>query len=295
MRKSATILLAGALAGLGLAVPAMPAAHALAATIYVGGANCSDTGQGTQAQPYCTLVKAGTVAQAGQTVQVAAGTYTGTVSVANSGAAGSPIVFQPAPGAAVTVTGGLYGFVLSGRQYVTVHGFTVTGTTSYGIYASSSSNITVENNTVTYAGQPQKSMTAAGIYLSGTSTSTVRRNVTEHNSDTGIYLGSGSTGNLVTDNESSLNAQGWQRNANGINVIGSGNSVLRNVTHDNEDSGIQFYPGGNNNLAASNVTYDNGDHGIDDLNVTGGRLIGNTVYRNCTSGINVEGTSGHYT
>src|SRR3954447_502990 len=140
MRTSATILLAGALAGLGLAVPVMPAAQALASTLYVGVANCSDTGQGTQAQPYCTLVKAGTVAQSGQTVQVAAGTYTGTVSVANSGTAGSPITFQPAPGAAVTVTGGLYGFVLSGRQYVTVHGFTVTGTTSYGIYASSSSN-----------------------------------------------------------------------------------------------------------------------------------------------------------
>ena len=66
------------------------------------------------------------------------------------------------------------------------------------------------------------------------------------------------------------------------------------MLHDNEDSGLQFYTGGNNNLATLNVTYNNGDHGIDDLNVTGGRLIGNTVYRNCTSGINVEGTSGNY-
>ena len=29
-------------------------------------------------------------------------------------------------------------------------------------------------------------------------------------------------------------------------------------------------------------------------NVTGGRIIGNTVYYNCTDGINVEGTSGNY-
>ena len=57
---------------------------------------------------------------------------------------------------------------------------------------------------------------------------------------------------------------------------------------------FQFYTGGDDNLAALNVTYNNGDHGIDDLNVTGGRLIGNTVYRNCTTGINVEGTSGDY-
>jgi hypothetical protein len=69
---------------------------------------------------------------------------------------------------------------------------------------------------------------------------------------------------------------------------------MGNVTHDNEDSGINIYPGGNNTLATSNVTYNNGDHGIDDLNVTGGRLIGNTVFHNCTSGINVEGTSGSY-
>ena len=50
----------------------------------------------------------------------------------------------------------------------------------------------------------------------------------------------------------------------------------------------------NNALVADNVTYNNGDHGIDDFNVTGGRIIGNTVYYNCTDGINVEGTSGNY-
>ena len=49
-----------------------------------------------------------------------------------------------------------------------------------------------------------------------------------------------------------------------------GNVVSGNVTHDNEDSGIQLYTGGNNNLVTLNVTYNNGDHGIDNLNVTGG-------------------------
>ena len=42
------------------------------------------------------------------------------------------------------------------------------------------------------------------------------------------------------------------------------------------------------------MTYNNGDHGIDNYNVTGGRVIGNTVYHNCTTGINVGGTSGNY-
>ena len=67
---------------------------------------------------------------------------------------------------------------------------------------------------------------------------------------------------------SSYNAEGYQRNANGIDVISPGNVLIGNITHDNEDSGIKFYTGGNNNLAANNLTYNNGDHGIDDYNVT---------------------------
>ena len=66
------------------------------------------------------------------------------------------------------------------------------------------------------------------------------------------------------------------------------------MTYANEDTGINIYPGGDNALVAENVTYGNGDHGIDDLNVTGGRIIGNTVYGNCSDGINVEGTSSNY-
>jgi len=269
-------------------------AFAAPVTLYVGGPGCSDAGSGTASQPYCTIGTAASVATAGQTVLVAGGTYPERVSVAHSGTAGSPIVFQAATGATVTVTGGTNGFAVLGRQYVAVNGFTVTGTTSYGIYVSGSSNIVISGNTVTDAGQPASGQIAAGIYLGSTTASTVTGNTSDHNSDHGIYLASSTSGVTVSGNEASFNAEGFQRNANGINVTGPNNTVIGNITHDNEDSGIQFYPGGNNNLATLNVTYNNGDHGIDNLNVTGGRLIGNTVYHNCTSGINVEGTSGTY-
>ena len=269
-------------------------AFAGASTLYVGGANCSDAGVGAPDQPYCTIGKAAAVATAGQTVLVSAGTYPEKVTVGHSGAAGSPIVFQAVPGATVTVTGASNGFVVSGKQYVTISGFTVTGTTSFGIYLSGSSNIVVSGNTVTYAGHPASGQLAAGIDLSGTSASTITGNNTNHNSDSGIFLNSSTTTTTVGYNNSSFNANQYQRNANGINVVGQNNTILGNLLHDNEDSGLQFYPGGDNNLATLNVSYDNGDHGIDDLNVTGGRLIGNTIYHNCTSGINVEGTSGNY-
>ena len=285
-----------AAAGVGLFYGTVTTASALAAvtTLYVGGTNCSDTGQGTATQPYCTIVKAADLAAAGQTVLVSSGTYSGPIAVQNSGTAGNSIVFQPAAGASVTVQGGLYGFSLSNRSYVTVSGFAITGTVKNGIFVSGSNNITIADNKVTLSGTPAIGKIAPGIGLYNTSASTVTGNIADQNSDTGIYLASGTTGTTVSHNEASLNANGYQRNANGINVIGPSNSIIANLLHDNEDSGLQIYTGGDNSLAALNVSYNNGDHGIDDLNVSGGRLIGNTIYHNCTSGINVEGTSGNY-
>jgi parallel beta-helix repeat protein len=188
-----------------------------------------------------------------------------------------------------------YGAYLVNRSFVVLSNLTFTGTTLDGVYVSGSDHIQVFGNVVTDAGQPRQGATAPGISLRSSTASTVSGNTSDHNSDHGILVSGTSTGNTISGNEASRNANGWHRNANGIDVIAPGNTILRNVLHDNEDSGLQFYAGGNNNLAALNVSYNNGDHGIDDLNVTGGRLISNTIYHNCTTGINVEGTSGSYT
>ena len=88
------------------------------------------------------------------------------------------------------------------------------------------------------------------------------------------------------------NARVFERAASGIRLHSSpANTISSNVSHDNEDSGIEFVTGSNNNLVVNNVTYNNGDHGIDNLTSTGQRVIANTVYKNVTAGINVEGTS----
>jgi parallel beta-helix repeat protein len=198
------------------------------------------------------------------------------------------------PGHSPTITGATYGVQIASRAYVVVSDLTFAGTILDGIYVSNSNHITVTGNVVTTAGQPRKGATAPGISLRSSTASTVAQNTSDHNSSHGIYVSGTSTGNTIEGNEASWNAEGWQRNANGIDVIAPGNTILRNVLHDNEDTGLNFYTGGNDDLATLNVSYNNGDHGIDDYNVTGGRLIGNTIYHNCTSGINVEGTSGHY-
>src|SRR4051812_22069911 len=55
----------------------------------------ADTNPGTISLPFRTIQHGADVAQAGDTVNVRAGTYRETVTVKNSGASGTPIVFQP--------------------------------------------------------------------------------------------------------------------------------------------------------------------------------------------------------
>jgi parallel beta-helix repeat protein len=267
-------------------------------TLYVdkGNANCSDGGSGSATQPFCTIRPAASRVVAGQTVLVYSGTYNETITVSSSGTASAPINFVAAPGATATVTGGgtgsSSGFSISGRSYVSVQGFNVTGTNADGIVAKNSSNITIRGNHVSFAGQPVQGKTAKGIRLDGTTDSVVSTNTVDHNTDYGIYLVSGSTRDQVLGNRVFQNARVFERAASGIRLHSSpGNTVSSNVSHDNEDSGIECVTGSNNTLVVNNVTYANGDHGIDNLAATGQRIIANTVYRNVTAGINVEGTS----
>ena len=261
-----------------------------AGTVYIVDATsptCGAQGPGTPAQPFCTIAGAANVAAAGDTVLVQAGTYPGTaVNPKNSG-----VTFAANSG--VTISGGTKAFAISSRNNITISGFTITNTGSNAISVSGGSNVTISNNVESFAGTPITSP-GFGIYLSNVAGGLVQGNVTHDNSAHGIYLSGTTTGVMVRGNTSYHNAYQYQRNANGIDVIAPGNSIVGNVTYSNEDSGINMYTGANNTYIADNLTYGNGDHGIDDLNVTGGRIIGNTVYGNCTTGINVEGTSGNY-
>src|SRR6266498_1840733 len=327
-----------------------------------GNPNCSDAGSGTLEQPFCTIKPAATRATAGQTVQVASGTYPELVTVSNSGAPGSPIVFTAAPGASVTVSGQANGFKVAGKSYVTIQGFAVANTSSYGFYVSSSSSnvilsgntvtntgshgiyvtpsstgvtvsgnqvsgsngygiwantssgvtiggntvsdtasygihvedssgVTVSGNDVSGAGEQALDLIRYGIKLAGTTSSLVSGNVSHDNSNDGIFLDANTSGARVTGNEAYGNARGYTRAAPGIDVRGYNNTVDPNVSHDNEDSGFQFYTGSHDNLVVDNLAYGNGDHGIDDLGSTGQRIISNTVYDNVAAGINVEGSS----
>ena len=287
------VAIASSILGVALTGTVLASASASAATTYIvdnTNSLCSDTasGAGTAAQPFCSLTAAASKAASGDTVLVNAGSYTGTaVNPKNPG-----VTFTANPG--VLISGGSRGFSISSKSNITISGFTITGTSSYGIYVNGSSNVTLAGNTVSGAGQPVSGQSASGIYLSSLNGGLIKGNITHDNAAHGILLTGSTTGVTVQGNTSYHNAYQYQRNANGIDDVAPGNSIIGNVTYANEDTGINIYTGGNNALVAGNVSYGNGDHGIDDFDVTGGRIIGNTIYFNCTDGINVEGTSGNY-
>jgi parallel beta-helix repeat protein len=261
-----------------------------------GNPSCNDGGSGTATQPFCSIKPAASRVVAGQTVLVSSGTYNEGVTVSSSGTAIAPITFAAALGANVILNGGngasSNGFYVSGKSYVTIQGFTVTGTGGDGIVVKSSTNVAVRSNHVTSCGQAAQGKTAKGIRLDGATDSIVASNTVDHNTDYGIYLVNASNRNQVVSNTSFQNARVIDRAGSGIRVYGStNNTIASNVSHDNEDSGIEFFGGANNNLVVDNVVYGNGDHGIDDNASTGQRLIGNTAYKNLTAGINLEGGS----
>jgi len=251
----------------------------------------------TPAHPFCTINKGSSVATAGDTVRVLAGTYAEKVVPAHVGTAGNPITFFAAPG--VSVTGDLSdpstnsAFRLITKSYITVDGFTVTGTTQEGIYVLNSNNITISNNHVSSSGLPTDPNQKSGIFFNATTASIINHNTTDHNSLHGIMLTSSSSNITISNNVSYANARQTVREANGILVNNStSNTIIHNVTYANEDSGIGFYAGSSNNLILGNVSYGNGDHGIDNNNSPNNIIVGNSVQGNVTVGINLEGTTG---
>lgn len=258
--------------------------------------SCTNTGSGSVTAPYCTIQAAASAAQPGDTVLVASGTYTESVTVNHSGVQGWPITLAPEPGASVTVSGQGHAFTVSGTtttptSWIRITGFNVTGTSQSGIYLKYGSYITLDGNHVSYSGQPVIGYIAQGIYLLNTTDSLVLGNTTDHNSDAGIYASTGTTRVEFRGNTSFANARQYTRAAPGIDIRAPGNTVDGNRSYGNEDSGIQLYNGAAETVVFNNLSYNNGDHGIDVLTSINSVIVSNSVYNNGTAGINIEGSS----
>ena len=244
----------------------------------------------------------------GRIVHVLHGTYAETVFPERSGTAENPITYWADPGVVVTgrpetATTAYSAFSLGGtggRNYIVIDGFTITNTTSKGIYVDGSNHVTITNNHVSHAGAPSLIHPyEQGIYTRNTTYSTISGNTTDHNTCIGIRVVGGNN-NLISNNTSYSNYSVVETDAAGIELTGSSyNTVINNLTYSNEDSGINVYLWDTTvdvqstyNLIIGNLSYENGDHGIDDNNSPYNTFIGNTVHGNGTVGINIEGNAG---
>ncbi len=105
LRKALTFLLIAAMVASLFVVVAPEPVSAAGNTYYVSVNGNDTTGNGSLANPWKTIGKAASIATAGDTVKIRAGTYRETVTPANSGTAGNPITYEPYNGESVTISG----------------------------------------------------------------------------------------------------------------------------------------------------------------------------------------------
>lgn len=151
--------------GLLLVWSAAPSASA--ASAYYVSPNGDDANPGSEAQPWRSLEKAATSAQAGDTVYFMEGTYPGVLRPRNSGTAGNPITFTSYPGQRATIDGGKtskgpFGGVVDihNRSHIVVSNLRVINSEHFGIRVSDSDNILIQGNITDFT-------FSSGIYLAG--------------------------------------------------------------------------------------------------------------------------------
>ncbi|MBR7834371.1 PKD domain-containing protein [Actinospica durhamensis] len=242
------------------------AAHAdssTPATYYVNDKSsaCSDTGPGTQAVPFCSIVQAASVATVpGDTVLIAPGSYNGEVYISASGTATAPITFEaqnPSVSswltyvAAPTVDTNGYRLDVTGASYVDIVGLRF-GAYSVGgqVLIDNSSHITLDHD-VAYStddeGRPAYTIsgTSSDVTLSRDGANAMTA------STPAILVDASGTGNIVTTNDVSGHGP-----SAGIEVLGSaGVDVTSNTVTNYCGSGISV--GDDANGIASGATIEN--------------------------------------
>ncbi|MER5637598.1 PKD domain-containing protein [Kitasatospora sp. NPDC002227] len=279
-RLAAAIVVAST--GLVSAMATLPAAAvADAATLYVDDsvAGCSDSGPGSQAQPFCTVQAGADAAHAGQTVAVAMGKgqYAEQVTLHNSGAPGKPIVIKGVPTRGDSPYVGVFAyygkpetaraFVLDHVHDVTVQGFALGDTAAEAVLVKDSSGITLDSNEVDGAGwgnfapQGQQPTVPGGnpvIRLTGASSDiTVSRNRIGGGNGGGIAVDAGVTGAVLTTNAVTANGRAMTGKGAGISVTGAPHTVITsNTVASSGAAGIVLTGGSHDATVENNVVAD---------------------------------------
>ncbi|APW59888.1 DUF4082 domain-containing protein [Paludisphaera borealis] len=204
----------------------------------------SDTGAGTAAAPWKTLQHAADTVQAGDVVDVKAGSYAGFIMGWNgpqSGTAAAPITFKAEPGATINARNSKTpdAIDLENVSYITITGFTIAPAPSEGNWrtgvraAGGGTGVVISNNTIQL-----RSIDQCGVMTSFTTDLLVQGNTTSGGWDTGIYVANSAVRPVVVGNTIS-------------NVLGNG--ILLNG--DVSNGGVGVIP---NAVVQNNVIHDVG-------------------------------------
>lgn len=227
--------------------------------------HCVDVNPGPS-QEFTTIQSAVNAAQAGDTVLVFDGTYSGFV-VSRSGNQNGPITVKAAGNSAVInqVNSVGEGIRVSNASFVTIEGFTLTGLPAYGLTARDATpatpmhGVTFRNNTVTNSG-------STNIYASEVADSLIEGNSTSNAGEHGIYLANGGSDNTVLRGNHCFNNAVNGIHLNGDASIGPGGDGLhkgitieKNIIHGNAANGLDL-DGIQDSLIQNNLIYGNGNH-----------------------------------
>jgi parallel beta-helix repeat protein len=284
---------------LACAVRILPVA-AQGTTYYVATTGTDGLGCGTVGSPCRTIQYAAGLVEAGDTVLINPGTYTGGVTVETSGTAGEPITFR-ANGSGVVINGSggeRDAFFITWADYIVVDGLTIQNATRAGMRVDNSHHVTVRNctfaNNTTWGlftdfsdyttvenCESYGAVEEHGIYISNSSDyPTIRGNRLHHNHGCGLHMnGDISMGGdgiisyaLIEDN---IIYENGVAGGSGINMDGVTNSLIRNnLLYDNHASGISIFQ-----IDGGSGSHDN-------------RVLNNTIVMASDGrwGINVPGT-----
>ena len=271
-----------------LALAGALTAPAGAATFFVdqNNAQCTNSGSGTEQQPFCTISAAISPVAPGDTVIVKPGTYDEEVRISKSGTSSAPIVFSAENGVTVTRR-----FDVSGSAWLEVQGFTISGTPGDSIKAVLAANLTLAGNRVINAG-------GLGIYMRDAADVTVSNNQVDNSADHGVLV-KFSTSVTVSGNHVTRAGEPVSGSiAKGLYVQGSSNVLVSdNLAENNTDVGI-FVVDQSTGIHVKDSTtrhnareFANATAGIDLRFSNGNTIEGNMSYENEDSGINVRASA----
>ena len=238
----------------------------------------SDYNTGTSSKPFKTITKAASVAKAGTTVHVAAGTYYGNVSSKTSGTSTNRIIFKSdTKWGAKLVGSGTEATWTNNGNYVTIDGFDVSGSGRLGVL-NWGSYTQVSNNHVHH------------LTLSGGCTG---------NGGAGIMNAnySGSNGDIIGNVVHDISKPGACNAVQGIYGANKGGKIVNNIVYRAASYGIHLWHAATDVTVANNTVFANGSSGMGGGIVSGTgdspggvllqntKVVNNIVYNNPRSGI----------